>query len=84
MEPVNDATFFNCLDTATAKSQLLTKSMTDIASSLKKEDRDTFKGAVGQASDAVCALTESAAQVSALYSYRLAYKTELLNQMSQH
>ncbi|XP_065063830.1 talin-like isoform X3 [Rhopilema esculentum] len=66
VEPVNDATFFNCLDTATAKTQLLTKSMTDIASSLKKEDRDTFKGAVGQASDAVCALTESAAQAAYL------------------
>ena len=37
--------------------------MTDVAASLKKEDRDTFKGAIGDASDAVCALTESAAQV---------------------
>eukprot|EP00794_Sanderia_malayensis_P019501 gene19501-21428_t len=65
-EPVNDATFFNCLDTASEKSQLLAKSMTDITSSLKKEDRDTFKGAVDEASDAVCALTESAAQAAYL------------------
>ncbi len=63
IEPVNDANFFNCLDTASEKSQLLAKSMTDITTSLKKEDRDTFKGAVDEASEAVCALTESAAQV---------------------
>ena len=63
MEPINDATFFNCLDTATDKSHLLAKSMTDITSSLKKENRGTFKGAVDEASQAVCALTESAAQV---------------------
>ena len=65
VEPINDATFFHCLDTATTKSQQLTKSMTDVATSLKKEDRDTFRGAIGDASDAVCALTESAAQVLA-------------------
>jgi len=66
VEPINDTTFFNCLDTATNKSQQLTKSMTDVAASLKKEDRDTFKGAIGDASDAVCALTESAAQAAYL------------------
>lgn len=66
MEPINDTTFFNCLDTATAKSQQLTKSMADVITSLKREDRDTFRGAIGDASDAVCALTESAAQVCSL------------------
>ena len=66
VEPINETTFFHCLDTATNKSQQLTKSMTDVATSLKKEDRDSFRGAIGDASDAVCALTESAAQVNSI------------------
>ena len=63
VEPVNEASFFECLDTATEKSQELARSMQDITTSLKKEDADTLAEAVGGASDAVCQLTESTAQV---------------------
>lgn len=64
MEPVNEASFYECLDTATEKSQALAQSMQDITSALKKEDHDVLVDAVGGASDAVCQLTESTAQVS--------------------
>ena len=63
VEPVNEASFFECLDTATEKSQELARSMQDITTSLKKEDADTLAEAVEGASDAVCQLTESTAQV---------------------
>lgn len=64
VEPVNEASFYECLDTATEKSQALAQSMQDITSALKKEDHDVLVDAVGGASDAVCQLTESTAQVS--------------------
>ena len=63
IEPVNDASFFDCLDIATEKSQQLAKSMQDITQALQKEDSETLSDAVGGASDAVCSLTESTAQV---------------------
>jgi len=63
VEPVNEASFFECLDTATEKSQQLAQSMQDITASLKKEDTDTLANAANFASDAVCQLTESTAQV---------------------
>ena len=63
VEPVKEVSFFECLDTATEKSQELARSMQDITTSLKKEDADTLAEAVGGASDAVCQLTESTAQV---------------------
>ena len=63
VEPVNEASFFECLETATETSQELARSMQDITTSLKKEDAVTLAEAVGGASDAVCQLTESTAQV---------------------
>lgn len=63
VEPVNEASFFECLDTATEKSQQLAQSMQDITGALKKEDTENLANAAGVASDAVCQLTESTAQV---------------------
>ena len=63
IEPVNEASFFECLDTATERSQQLAQSMQDMTASLKKEDTETLANAASVASDAVCQLTESTAQV---------------------
>ena len=63
VEPVNEASFFECLDTATEKSQEFARSMQDITTSLKKEDAHTIADSVGTASYAVCQLAESTAQV---------------------
>uniref|UniRef100_A0A7M5V5A6 Talin n=1 Tax=Clytia hemisphaerica TaxID=252671 RepID=A0A7M5V5A6_9CNID len=66
VEPVNEASFFECLDTATERSQQLAQSMQDMTASLKKEDTDTLANAASVASDAVCQLTESTAQAAYL------------------
>lgn len=74
VEPVNEASFFECLDTATEKSQQLAQSMQDITTALKKEDAEHLAEAVGGASDAVCHLTESTAQVR--HQYYLFFKCD--------
>jgi talin len=66
VEAVNEASYYQCLDTATEKSQVLAQSMQDITSALKQEDHDVLVDAVGGASDAVCQLTESTAQAAYL------------------
>ena len=66
VEPVNEASFFECLDTATERSQQLAQSMQDITASLKKEDTEKLATAANVASDAVCQLTESTAQAAYL------------------
>jgi len=63
VEPVNEASFFECLDTAAEKSQDMTKAVQHLSDSLKKEDADGVTNAVGVAADSVCQLTESTAQV---------------------
>ena len=63
VEPVSDATYYDCLESATEKSIALSRSMASINQALKKEDRETFRTEIGNASESVCALTESAAQV---------------------
>jgi talin len=62
IEPINQSSFFACLETATEKSKQLTENMQDITNSLKKEDPETLSAAIGEASDAVCGLTEATAQ----------------------
>ena len=64
VEPVNEASFFECLEHASEKSQELARGMQDITNALKKEDAESLANAVGCASDAVCQLTEFTAQVN--------------------
>ena len=63
VEPVNEASFFECLDTAAEKSQEMTRAVHDLSEALKREDTEGLTSSVGVASDAVCQLTESTAQV---------------------
>ncbi|XP_047132289.1 talin-2 isoform X2 [Hydra vulgaris] len=66
VEPVNEASFFECLEHASEKSQELARNMQDITNSLKKEDSEGFANSVSYASDAVCQLTEFTAQAAYL------------------
>ena len=63
VEPVNDASFFECLDTAAEKSQEMARAVQDLSDSLKKEDPEALTSSIAVAADAVCQLTESTAQV---------------------
>ncbi|XP_062512011.1 talin-like [Corticium candelabrum] len=65
-EAVNDATFFECLEAVMDKSKVLGEAMGDITRQAKAEKHDLFGEAVGTAANAVCALTESAAQAAFL------------------
>ncbi|XP_073240951.1 talin-like [Porites lutea] len=66
VEPVNSDTFFDCLDKVTHRSQDLTEAMPKISNSIKSGDFGEFDNGVKDASVAVCALTESAAQAAYL------------------
>lgn len=63
IEPVNEASFFECLDTATEKSQDMAKAMQDLSDALKKQDLEALASAANAGADAVCQLTDSTAQV---------------------
>ena len=64
MEPVNDDSFFDCLDKVGEKSKILRDGMTDISGNAKRGDMSAFDDAVKKVADAVIALTEAASQVS--------------------
>ena len=62
-EPVSDATYFDCMDTIMEKSKLLGEAGALLTTHAKKGDYEEFGKAVDSTSEAVCQLTESAAQV---------------------
>uniref|UniRef100_T1J0N6 FERM domain-containing protein n=1 Tax=Strigamia maritima TaxID=126957 RepID=T1J0N6_STRMM len=66
MEPVNDATYFECLDTVMEKSKNLGDGMTGIANHAKKSEHEHFGDAVKEVSDSICGLIEAAAQAAYL------------------
>ncbi|EEB19421.1 Talin-2, putative [Pediculus humanus corporis] len=61
-EPVNDCTYFECLDTVMAKSKSLGDGMTGIANHAKKSEYEQFGEAVKGVSSSICGLIEAAAQ----------------------
>uniref|UniRef100_A0A646QFM5 Talin1 n=1 Tax=Hemiscolopendra marginata TaxID=943146 RepID=A0A646QFM5_9MYRI len=65
-EPINDATYFECLDTVMEKSKNLGDGMTGIANHAKKSEHENFGEAVKGVSEAICGLIESAAQAAYL------------------
>ena len=66
-EPVSDATYFDCMDTIMEKSKLLGEAGALITTHAKKGEYEEFGKAVDSTSEAVCQLTESAAQVCYLF-----------------
>ena len=63
MEPVNDYSFFDCLDAVSENSKALRDGMTDVSGNAKKGDMSSFDDAVKRVADAVIKLTEAASQV---------------------
>ncbi|XP_071498741.1 talin-1-like [Diadema antillarum] len=61
-EPVNDATYFECLDAVMLKSKDLGESMAGITQNAKEGELEKFGQSVERAGQAVCGLTEAAAQ----------------------
>ncbi|KJH51637.1 I/LWEQ domain protein [Dictyocaulus viviparus] len=64
--PVNNNTYFGCLDMITEQSRHLGESMTGIARNAKAVDARALCTNVRQSADAVCSLAESASQAAYL------------------
>jgi talin len=69
-EPVNDMSYFECLDTIMEKCKSLGDGMTSIANNAKKSEHEPFGEAVKDVSNAITGLVE-AALTSRLPSRRL-------------
>ncbi len=65
-EPINDSTYFECLETVTERSRRLGDAMTGIANHAKKNEHQEFGDSVKEASDSICGLLEGAAQAAYL------------------
>ncbi|XP_059352131.1 talin-2-like isoform X2 [Daphnia carinata] len=65
-EPVNDMSYFECLETVMEKSKSLGDGMTGIANNAKKSEHEPFGEAVKDVSNAITGLVEAAAQAAYL------------------
>ena len=65
-EPVSDLSYFDCLDVVMEKSRTLGQDAATITTSAKNSSYDEFSRSVESASQAVCQLTEAAAQAAYL------------------
>ena len=65
-EPVNELSYFDCLDVVMEKSKVLGEAGASITTHAKKGDFDEFGRSVDATSQAVCSLTEAAAQAAYL------------------
>ncbi|XP_041428074.1 talin 2 S homeolog isoform X1 [Xenopus laevis] len=65
-EPVNDQSYFHCLDSVMENSKVLGESMAGISQNAKTSNLPEFGESVGAASKALCGLTEAAAQAAYL------------------
>lgn len=65
-EPVNDMSYFECLETVMERSKSLGDGMTGIANNAKRSEHEPFGEAVKDVSDAITGLVEAAAQAAYL------------------
>lgn len=65
-EPVNDMSYFECLDTVMEKSKSLGDGMTGIANNAKKSEHEPFGESVKDVANAITGLVEAAAQAAYL------------------
>ncbi|XP_051578035.1 talin-2-like [Myxocyprinus asiaticus] len=65
-EPVNDLSYFDCIESVMENSKVLGESMAGISHYCKTGDVPAFGDCVGRASKALCGLTEAAGQASYL------------------
>lgn len=61
-EPINDMSYYECLDAVMEKSKSLGDGMTGIANHAKKSEHEQFGEAVKGVSSSICGLIEAAAQ----------------------
>ncbi|XP_042904301.1 talin-2 isoform X1 [Parasteatoda tepidariorum] len=66
VEPINDLSYYECLDAVTEKSKNLGDGMTGIANFAKSNEQEQFGHSVNDVSNAVCGLIEAAAQAAYL------------------
>ncbi|KAF7659047.1 hypothetical protein LDENG_00004090 [Lucifuga dentata] len=65
-EPINDLSYFDCIESVMENSKVLGESMAGISQNCKIGDVNSFGECVGSASKALCGLTEAAGQASYL------------------
>ena len=65
-EPINDMSYFECLETVMEKSKSLGDGMTGIANNAKKSEHEPFGEAVKDVANAITGLVEAAAQAAYL------------------
>nr|XP_032800405.1 talin-2-like isoform X4 [Petromyzon marinus] len=61
-EPVNDLSYFDCIESVMDNSKVLGEAMAGISQHAKTTDLPAFGESIGSASKALCGLTEAAAQ----------------------
>ncbi|XP_050033509.1 talin-2 isoform X1 [Dermacentor andersoni] len=65
-EPVNDLTYYDCLDTVLERSRSLGDAMTGIANHAKHGEHEQFSESVREVSSTICTLVEASAQAAYL------------------
>uniref|UniRef100_A0A6I8NMB4 Talin 1 n=1 Tax=Ornithorhynchus anatinus TaxID=9258 RepID=A0A6I8NMB4_ORNAN len=66
VQPINDMSYFNCLDSVMENSKVLGEAMTGISQNAKNSNLPEFGEAINTASKALCGFTEAAAQAAYL------------------
>ncbi|XP_045145036.1 talin-1 isoform X1 [Echinops telfairi] len=66
LQPINDMSYFGCLDSVMENSKVLGEAMTGISQNAKNGSLPEFGEAIATASRALCGLTEAAAQAAYL------------------
>ncbi|KAK2119960.1 Talin-1 [Saguinus oedipus] len=66
VQPVNDMSYFGCLDSVMENSKVLGEAMTGISQNAKNGNLPEFGEAISTASKALCGFTEAAAQAAYL------------------
>lgn len=65
-EPINEFSYYECLDAVMEKSKMLGDGMTGITESAKKSDHETFGEKIKMVNASICGFIEAAAQASYL------------------
>lgn len=65
-EPINDFSYYECLDAVMEKSKMLGDGMTGITESAKKSDHDTFSEKIKIVNASICGFIEASAQAAYL------------------
>nr|8IVZ_A Chain A, Talin-1 [Mus musculus]8IVZ_B Chain B, Talin-1 [Mus musculus] len=66
VQPINDMSYFGCLDSVMENSKVLGEAMTGISQNAKNGNLPEFGDAIATASKALCGFTEAAAQAAYL------------------